>query len=118
MNPTPANHLKTGTTGLTKDIAPPTARAARTLPSLIDLIVCGQILSASGETSTSTSWEQPRTALHPATASGQDRTGDPHAVQAALQGRYGNHPDEIRARPGETGVRRGDESAGTRRSIS
>ncbi len=41
-----------------------------------------------------------------ATATGQDRTGDPDAVQAALQGWYGNHPDEIRARNGMFGPSR------------
>ncbi|MER6314258.1 TIGR03086 family metal-binding protein [Streptomyces sp. NPDC001581] len=41
-----------------------------------------------------------------ATATGQDRTGDPDAVEAALQGWYGNHPDEIRAGTGMFGPSR------------
>lgn len=35
-----------------------------------------------------------------AAATGQDRTGDPDAVQAAFAGWYGNYPDEIRAATG------------------
>ncbi|AWZ14972.1 hypothetical protein DRB96_24990 [Streptomyces sp. ICC1] len=38
-----------------------------------------------------------------ATATGQDRTGDPDAVQAAVAGWYGNFPDEIRAVTGMFG---------------
>ncbi|MFC9293726.1 TIGR03086 family metal-binding protein [Streptomyces sp. NPDC057011] len=35
-----------------------------------------------------------------ATATGQDRSGDPDAVRAAVRGWYGNYPDEIRAATG------------------
>ncbi|MCX5128368.1 TIGR03086 family metal-binding protein [Streptomyces sp. NBC_00347] len=38
-----------------------------------------------------------------ATATGQDRTGDPDAVQAAFAGWYGNFPDEIRPATGMLG---------------
>lgn len=38
-----------------------------------------------------------------ATATGQDRAGDPDVVQAAMQTWYGNHPDEIRADTGMFG---------------
>ncbi|MFD8148938.1 TIGR03086 family metal-binding protein [Streptomyces sp. NPDC059708] len=38
-----------------------------------------------------------------ATATGQDRTGDPEAVQAAFAGWYGNFPDEIRPATGMFG---------------
>ncbi|MDD9380855.1 TIGR03086 family metal-binding protein [Streptomyces sp. ZAF1911] len=41
-----------------------------------------------------------------ATATGQDRTGDPDAVQAAFAGWYGNFPDEIRAATGMFGPSR------------
>lgn len=38
-----------------------------------------------------------------ATATGQDRTGDPDAVKAAMAGWYGNFPDEARVRTGMFG---------------
>ncbi|WP_405424635.1 TIGR03086 family metal-binding protein [Streptomyces erythrochromogenes] len=41
-----------------------------------------------------------------ATATGQDRTGDPDAVRAAVQGWYGNFPDEVRAATGMFGPSR------------
>ncbi|MFF3085376.1 hypothetical protein ACFVRB_10040 [Streptomyces nojiriensis] len=41
-----------------------------------------------------------------ATATGQDRAGDPDTVEAVLRTWYGNHPDEIRSRTGLFGPSR------------
>ncbi|MFD5409216.1 TIGR03086 family metal-binding protein [Streptomyces nojiriensis] len=41
-----------------------------------------------------------------ATATGQDRAGDPDAVEEVLRTWYGNHPDEIRSRTGLFGPSR------------
>ncbi|MFF7503923.1 hypothetical protein ACFZBM_31510 [Streptomyces lavendulae] len=59
-----------------------------------DIQLLEQALAHTGHTTTSAD-AGPARSWDLATATGQDRTGAPHAVEAVLHTRYGNYPDAV-----------------------
>ncbi|MEU9941351.1 hypothetical protein [Streptomyces lavendulae] len=70
-----------------------------------DIQLLEQALTHTGHTTTSAD-AGPARSWDLATATGQDRTGDPHAVEAVPHTRYGNCPDAVRPGTGMFGPAR------------